>query len=156
MKEIPLSLEVPRDLPGLQIWRILGGLFFSSSLLELYFHWEQLNNDMVIWTLLTVTFTLISRIKLVIHLYPDRIENGWKIPFRKKLYRGLSILKVDFLELQMPQKEDLSFDLIVKSKKGPFIVLKNIINKNPAKEKLEDLKSNEFKSWTSSFNPIQK
>lgn len=87
-------------------------------------------------------------VKYVFQIYPEsRIEKGWKIPFRKKLFKRQIIQKHNFLGLELIQKEDLTWDIIAKNKVGANITIRNIINKNPALEKFEELQSKEFKSW---------
>ncbi len=159
-EEIPQSLQGPRAVRSWQVFGILFGIITGGFLFNIFSLWKNEDEVGLSWILINIVLAFLiqiaSRISNVIYLYSNRIEKGWKIPFYKILYRGQTIQKEDFFELQLPQKEDLSFDIIVKSKKGTFIVLENKINKNPALEKLERLRSEQFKSWTSNFNPIQK
>jgi hypothetical protein len=97
--------------------------------------------------ILLILLSFSSRIRDEIYLYDSLLISGWKVPFFKKLFRSKEIEKQNFGGLFLEQITDQSFTISAKDKNGKSIVIRNIINKNPAETYYEKLKSNEFKNW---------
>lgn len=150
-KEVPILFNSSSDrkilelIVSILVFVLLGLIVGNKEALENYF------SQTGFWILVGTSYLFLvqlNRIKYVLRLLPStRIEKGWQLPFQRHLYKAQVIEKQNFYGLELVQKEDLTWDIVAKSSIGTNITISNIVNKNPALEKLAELKINEFKSW---------
>lgn len=101
----------------------------------------------VLALVLMIVLSMLSVAETQVRLYPDRIERGVRLGMRKKLKTRQVILAENIRSLDIEQRPDLHFKLVLKSQSGEEILLASHPNRQPLIRCLNAKLENENENW---------